>query len=257
MSGSEVLLYQKKDRIVTITLNRPERANALSLELMLKLEQAWKQFDQDEDAWVAIITGAGDKGFCPGADLMDMAELMRKGAPMPLTPPVVTPAGIWKPVICALNGFAVAGGFWIAHDCDIRIAAEHVEMGVSETAWNVPAYWVFDLTKNLNLGHALEIALWGDRRMSAQRAYEIGLVNRVVPKEKLMAEAQEWAERMLNLGPRCVRNLKQIIYRGRYLPPQDGKAFGMALEENLKGMKDSLEGGTAFAERRKPKYQNK
>jgi len=256
ISGPEILLYEKKNRIVTITINRSERMNAISLELFERLHQAWRQFDADENAWVAILTGAGDKAFCAGVDLLDVKE-SKDGSRRLRQLPEACPVGIWKPIIAAINGYAVAGGFMLAHDCDIRIAAEHAEFGISETRWNMPASWVRDLTRQLHLGHALEITLWGDRRMTAQRGYEIGWINRVVPKEKLMEEALSWAERMLYLGPRSVRNLKEIIYRGSYLPPDEGRTFGRALEQNLLGMEDSVEGPRAFTEKRRPEFENK
>lgn len=252
ISGPDVLLYEKKDKIVTITINRPERMNALSLELWQKLAEAWERFRKDDDAWVAILTASGDKAFCAGFDLLEAA----KGLPE-IEMPEIGHIDIWKPMISAINGFAVAGGFMIAMSCDIRIASEHAQFGISETKWNLPAYWVSDLSKWMSLGHALEIALWGDDRIGAQRAYEMGLINRIVPKEKLMEEAMTWAERMIYLAPRCVRNVKEIIYRGYYMPWQDGRSFGTALEQNLKGMQDTLEGSTAFAEKRKPKFQNR
>lgn len=260
VSGPDILLYEKKDKIVTITLNRPERMNALSLELLDRMADAWVKFRDDEDAWVAIFTGTGDKAFSAGFDLIDQAERAQKGdVGRPLVLPSCTPAtlNVWKPVIAAINGYAIAGGFMMAQHCDIRIAAEHAQFGIAETRWNMPAFWVVDLTRQLSLAHALEIALWGDGRMTAQRGYEIGWINRVVPKEKLMEEAFSWAERMLYLAPRCVRNLKEIIYRGFYTPPSEGIAFAKALEQNLVGMEDSIEGPKAFAEKRKPVFKNK
>lgn len=257
ITGPEILLYEKKDRIVTITLNRPERMNALSLEIMGRLEEAFERFRNDDDVWVAIITGAGDKAFCAGLDLKDQAERDAKGEGFPRSRPRFHHLDIFKPTIAAINGFAIAGGWLIAQQCDIRIAAEHAEMGISETMWNLPASWVVDLTRQLNLGHALEIVLWGDRRITAQRGYEIGWINRVVPKEKLMEEALEWAERMCYLGPRCVRNLKEILYRGFYMPPSEGLAFADALEQNLFGMEDTVEGPKAFTEKRKAQFKNR
>jgi len=168
--------------------------NALSLELLERLADAWVNFRDDDEAWVAIITGAGDKAFCTGFDLVDQAERDKKGEGVPLTLP---------------------------------------------------------------RGHALEIALWGDRRISAERGYEIGWINRVVPKDNLMDEAMSWAERMLYLAPQCVRNLKQIIYRSYDMASSDAEAFANALERNLLGMEDTVEGVRAFAEKRKPVFKNK
>lgn len=252
ISGSEILVYEKKDRVVTITINRQERMNSMSTELMERLAEAWVQFRDDDDAWVAILTGAGDKAFCTGRDLIEQSET---GLPRKLVD--YSPCDIWKPIIAAINGYAIAGGWQLAQACDIRIAAEHAELGIAETRWNMPAFWIYDLTRQLHLGHALEIALWGDRRITAQRGYEIGWINRVVPKDKLVEEALSWADSMRYLAPRCVRNLKQILYRGFYLPPSQAEAFAMALEQNLAGMEDSIEGPRAFAEKRKPVFKNR
>ena len=260
ISGPDILLYEKKDKIVTITINRPERLNAISLELIDRMREAWFRFKDDDDAWVAILTAAGDKAFSSGFDLLDYSEKLKDGAAnKPLNLPYCTPAllDVWKPVICAINGYAVAGGFLLAQHCDIRIAAEHAKFGISETRWNMGAFWVVDLTRQLSLAHTLELALWGDARLPAQRLYEMGWLNRVVPADKLMEEAYSWAERMCYLAPRCVRNLKEIIYRGFYMPPSEGIAFGKALEQNLLGMEDSAEGPMAFAQKRKPQFKNK
>ena len=256
ISGSDVLLYEKKDRIVTITLNRPERMNALSVELMQRLVEAWQRFNEDGDVWVAVVTGAGDKVFCPGADLIEMKERHEKGLGTPKWPRFYL-TGTWKPIIAAINGHAISGGWALAQACDIRIASEKAEFGIAETRWNMPAGWVYSLTRQLHLGHALEIVLWGDARVSAQRAYEMGWVNRVVAQEKVMDEAMSWAERMLSLGPRCVRNLKEILYRGFYMVPEEAEAFYQALEVNLEGMEDSIEGPKAFAEKRKPIFHDR
>lgn len=257
ITGPDILLYEKQDRIVTITMNRPERRNAWSLELMERLEEAWKRFNEDDDAWVAIVTGAGDKAFCAGFDLVEQAERAKAGLGLPKRIPLPTPFEIWKPIIAAINGYALGGGWALSQACDIRIAAEHAEFGIAETQWNMPAQYVYDLTRQLHLGHALEVALWGDRRLSAQRGYEVGWINQVVPKEKLMDTAREWASRMLYLAPRAVRELKQIIYRGFYMPPSEANAFAWALQADLFGMEDSVEGPKAFQERRKPQFKNR
>lgn len=256
IAGPDVLLYEKKDRIVTITLNRPERGNSLSVELMYKIIEAWQRFNEDDDAWVAIVTAAGNKIFCAGADLVELKEAFEKTNSTPKWP-VFYHTGTWKPLIAAINGHASSGGWCLAQACDIRIASEKAELGIAETAWNQPAGWVFGLTRQMNLGHALEVVLWGDARITAQRAYEMGWVNRVVPPDKVMDEAMRWAERMLSLGPRCVRNLKEVLYSSYNQTPEQSEAFYHALESNLKGMEDSKEGSRAFVEKRKPKFRGK
>lgn len=260
IEGKDILIYEKKDKIVTITLNRPERMNAESVELLERLSEAWAQFRDDDDAWVAILTGAGDKAFCTGFDLIDQAERAKAGNTE--MPPIVfkdtyQPKGIWKPIIAAINGFAVAGGWRLAQDCDIRIAADHAQLGIPETKWNMPAYWVTGLSQQMQLGHLLEVTLWGDAKITAQRGYEMGFINKVVSGDNLMEEAYSWAERMCFMAPRCVRNLKKILYRSQYLSPEDATEYARALEQNLVGMEDSIEGQRAFAEKRSPQYKNR
>jgi len=257
------LLYETKEngRIVVMTLNRPEKLNALNLELSNALADAWERFAQDEDAWVAILTGAGDRAFCAGLDLRERAEQNEAGTVQQVrrkpTDYLSERFNLWKPTIAAINGFAVAGGWSLAQQCDIRIASEEAEMGITEARWNMGAPWLSTLTRQLQLGHALEIALWGDKRITAQRAYEIGWINKVVPKEQLMDEAMDWAQRMLALAPRAVRNFKEILYRSYSMTPEQGRAFTASLEFNLAGMEDSVEGPKAFTERRPPVFKNK
>ena len=264
MAKQPVLMYEKRldGRVVVMTMNRPEVMNALNGELSEAIQDAWERFRDDDGAWVAILTGAGDKAFSAGADLKETTQIRtgqiepvrrRKRTPGPLCEAI----DLWKPTIAAINGFAIAGGWNLAQQCDIRIAAEHAEFGVAEVRWNMGAGWLHPLTRQMHLQHALEVALWGDRRITAQRVYEMGWLNRVVPKERLMEEAMEWAERVLYLAPRDVRNLKEILYRGFYMPPMEGAAFARALEQNLVGMEDSIEGPRAFAEKRKPHFKNK
>jgi len=255
LTGSDILLYEKKDRIVTMTLNRPERGNSLSHEMFDRLDEAWERFDADDDAWVAIITGAGDKAFCTGMDIadFDVAEMYE----MVKHPHKFFFKQIWKPIIAAINGYANAGGTNLAHRCDIRIAAEHAKVGINEARLGAPGAWVCNLTRQMLLGHALELILWGDTMITAQRGYEIGFINKVVPGDKLMDEAMSWAERMLYMGPQAVRNLKRILYEGYYIPEPMFLPFAYGMEQNEIGLEDTAEGLKAFFEKRKPGFKNK
>ncbi|MSQ11899.1 MAG: enoyl-CoA hydratase [Dehalococcoidia bacterium] len=265
MAGAP-LLYETRanGRIVVLTLNRPEALNAMNTELLDMLNDAWARFRDDENAWAAILTGSG-RAFCAGADLKEMAESDKTETPGKglerLANRIPTALnemlGLWKPTIAAVNGFALAGGFALAQQCDVRILAETAEVGIPEARWNLSAGWVHDLTRQIGLGHALELALWGDKRMTAQRAYEIGWANKVVPPERLMDEAMEWAERVVAMGPQAVRNLKEVLYRGFSMPPLEAKGFAVNLERNLLGMEDTREGPRSFAERRKPAFKNR
>ncbi len=254
-------------KIHVITLNRPHRMNAIGDGLGEALYDAWAEFRDDPEARVAILTGAGDRAFCAGADLIDTAETRQaaqagrstttrppvggRKSPVPLSEGM----GLWKPTIAAINGFAVAGGFMYAMQCDIRIMAEEARAGIAEVRWNMGgAGWMIPLTRQIGLGSALELILWGDTQYPAQRCYEIGWAQRVVPREQLMETAMEYAQRALYMAPRAVRNNKQALYRGFYMNPLEGQAYGSALEQNLAGMQDSIEGPLAFSEKRQPHF---
>ena len=260
---SPAVLYDTKEdgRIAVMTINRPERMNSLGFDVRAGLDEGFERFAADDEAWVLILTGSG-KAFCAGADLKQTADIRtgkiqpRAQRQMP-TNPLSESLELWKPIIGAINGYAIAGGFNLAMQCDVRIAAESAQIGIAEARWNMPAGWLHDLSRQMHLQHALELAIWADRRITAQRAYEIGWVNKVVPDEKLMDEAMEWAESILYLAPRALRNFKQILYRGWSMDIMNGRAFARALEQNLVGMKDSIEGPQAFAQKRKPVFENR
>ena len=255
-------------RIWVITMNRPERLNALNGELRRALYETYWEFAHDDDAWVSILTGTG-RAFCTGQDLRERADrdaAAAAGLPDPMVQlpdhlqnifPLSEQINCWKPTIAAVNGVAVAGGFNQALQCDIRIAAATAELGITEVRWNQGAGWVHQLTRVIGLGRALELTLWGDRRINAERAYEWGLVNQVVPAEDLMETAMEWATRMLVLAPRSVRNLKEILYRSGTMGPIEAQRYAANLEQNLRGMEDSVEGPKAFSERRVPVFRNR
>jgi E-phenylitaconyl-CoA hydratase len=255
------------DKIWVMTLNRPHRMNSMGGGLVDALLDALEAFRDDHQARVAIITGAGDRAFCAGADLIETAErrqaAAKEQAPAPPAlrtarrwiAPLSEGLGLWKPTIAAINGYAIAGGFMIAMQCDIRIMAAHARAGIAESRWNMGgASWVAPVTRQIGLGSALELVLWGDTQYTAQRCYEIGWAQRVVPKEQLMDTAMEYAQRALDMAPRAVRNYKETLYRAYYMPPLEGSAFGSALEQNLAGMQDSIEGPLAFSEKRRPNF---
>jgi len=264
-----VLLLDKEadGRIWVITLNRPESLNAFNGELRKTLHETYWEFAHDDSAWVSIVTANG-RAFGAGQDLKERTERNQAeldGKPDPMVPmpdylqnifPLAERLNCYKPTIAAVNGIAVAGGFNHAMQCDVRIASETAEFGVTEARWNQGAGWVHHLPRIIGLGNALELVMWGDKRISAQRAYEMGLVNAVVPPDQLLPTAMEWAERMLSLAPRAVRNFKEILYKGSYMPPFEAARYAQNLEYNLRGMQDSIEGPKAFSERRKPDFRN-
>lgn len=267
-----VVLYDKyrigeaEGRVILITMNRPERLNALGGLLGAGIREGWQRYAADDSAWAAILTGAG-RAFSAGADLKETAErragLLPPTEPpeirMPAISPVVDVLGLWKPMIAAINGFALGGGFSTAMQCDIRIAAQSAQVGIPEARWNMPAGWMHALGRQMLLAHALEITMFGDERgrITAQRAYEIGWVSKVVPDDQLLDTAFDYAERCLYLAPRALRNFKQILYCTNHLDQLTGRYFASALEQNLAGMEDSLEGPRSFGEKRRPAFHNR
>jgi enoyl-CoA hydratase/carnithine racemase len=266
-TGEPVVLVDKHDddRIWVITMNRPHRMNALGDNMATALSEALEAYRDDKAARVAILTGAGDRAFCAGADLKQTAEIReaRARGEEPKSSGIgeirfynmAENLGLWKPTIAAVNGFAVAGGFMIAMQCDIRIMAEHAKVGVAEVRWNMGgAGWMAPLTRQMPMGAALELCLWGDTQYTAQRCYEIGWAQRVTSSAELMPVAMAYAQRMLDMAPREVRNVKQMLYRGFNMNPMDSLTYGRWLEQNLHGMQDSIEGPKAFAEKRRPNF---
>lgn len=261
----EELLYETIDdgKIAIITMNRPERMNASDPGMARRWVDAWTTFADDDDCWVAIVTGAGERAFSAGQDLKIRADLEEQGGNAPYTRrarsvvPIGEKLGCWKPTIAAINGYAIAGGWSVAQYCTFRIAAEHAEMNIAEARWNQAAGFVATLSRLVGMGTALEFCIMGDRRFTAQRAYEVGLVNKVVPKEQLMDEAIEWARTILRMAPRVVQNFNQLVHRGYSMSTLDAQAFASALEFNLRGMEDSLEGPKAFAEKRAANFKNR
>jgi enoyl-CoA hydratase/carnithine racemase len=264
--GPVVLVDKLEDgRIWVITMNRPHRMNALGGGMIDALTEAFEAFRDDGGARVAILTGAGERAFCAGADLIESAETraaIARGETPPAAMrrrlalvPLAEALNLWKPTIAAVNGFAVAGGFMMAMQCDIRVLAEHARVGIAETRWNMGgAGWMAPLTRQMTLGNALELVMWGDTQYTAQRCYEIGWAQRVVPAAQLMDTAMDYARRMLDLAPRAVSNNKQMVYRGFNVNPVDAMTYGGWLEQNLRGMQDSIEGPRAFAEKRRPRF---
>ena len=258
------LLYETADNgaIAIFTINRPERMNASDPGMTARWNDAWTNFSQDDKQRVAIITGAGDRAFSAGQDLKIRAELEMEGGDAPYRNRtrglnLRFELNCWKPTIAAINGFAIAGGWSQAQSCTFRIAAEHAEMNIAEARWNQGAGFVAWLPRLMHTGHALEVVLLGDRRISAKRAYEMGFVNKVVPKEQLMEEAVDWARTMCRMAPRALHNFHEMAYRCWNMSIPEAQAYTSALEFNLRGMEDSLEGPKAFAEKRTPVFKNR
>ena len=253
-----VLLYEKKGRIAYLTLNRPESRNALSYELMGELEKAWLDFRDDDNLWVAILTGAGT-AFCAGLDLKERAAqgtfLQPEegiGGISGITP---TALNIWKPTIAAVNGPAYAGGWLLAMECDLRVASENARFSITEVAVGLPALGSTHLPRYIPSAVAMELLLTGDP-IGAQRAYEIGFVNKVVPAEELMPAATALAERICKNAPVAVRTTKEAAYKSIYPSADEAQDMFNIMAPAL-ATEDVIEGAMAFVERRPPVWKGK
>jgi enoyl-CoA hydratase/carnithine racemase len=256
LEGPDVVLYEKRENIATITLNRPERMNTLTPETRERIQEAWDRVNADDEVWAVVFTAAGERAFCAGMDLRHTAETGRKvgaASGLPAATSSEGPVPTWKPVVVAINGACLGNGWSLAMAGDVRLAAENAEFGLPEVRWNLLGGG-YQLEYVQSIAAACELALWGDR-ISAERAREIGFVNRVVPADQLLPEALRWAERVCENGPAAVRAMKQLIYRGRDLGREGQALLSRQFLQQLSGMEDTREGPRAFAEKRKPHWK--
>jgi len=188
------LLYEKKNKIAIFTLNRPEARNALTPDMMMEFQKSMEDFRDDDNLIVGIVTGAGEKAFCAGADIHKWLPFVKETMDKPWRIPINPMRGmeLWKPLIAAINGYAIGGGGELALACDIKIASEHASIGWPEVALGlIPRLGGTQrLPRIVGFNKAMQIMLMGER-LNAQEAYNIGLVNKVVPDDELMATAIE------------------------------------------------------------------
>ena len=252
------LIYEKKGNIAYVTLNRPEKLNALSLELADGLREACHQIDDDPDVWAGIFTGAGDRSFCAGADLNTLDKLLAESrAHIWEAECVLTYMAVKKPLIAAINGYCLGGGLQLALACDLRIASENAQFGTPDQKINtVDSFVSLALPYMIPSAIAMELILTGDF-MDANEAYRVGLVNKVVPQEELLPEATRMAERIFKNGPQAIKAVKQLGRRGRTLPLEIGLELFESLSAKILDMQDTREAIKAFWEKRPPVWKGK
>jgi enoyl-CoA hydratase/carnithine racemase len=257
---AETVLYEKRGNVVIMTLNRPDALNSINRQLRRELAEAIDQFDGEEDSFVGIITGNG-RAFCAGRDLKERASDNAAGVQarardsMAPDRPYMWPQ-TWKPLIAAINGYALAGGWSIAQMCDLRLAAEDARMGISETKWSLLPPFGTILPKMIPLSAVLELVFTA-QPITAQRAYDIGFLNKVVPAEDLMEEAMGMAQTIAENAPLAVQYFKELAYRGLNMSTQDISSLTYHMYDQLLTTEDSKEGPRAFAEKRKPNWQGR
>ncbi len=255
----EFLKVEQKDKIAILTLNRPEIMNALNFPLLKELNHFITEANFDKDIRVIIITGAGEKAFCAGADLKERRTMSPEEVKRYIFTIRTTFTAVEylpKPVIAAVNGVALGGGTELALACDMRIASKNATMGLTETSLAIipGAGGTQRLARAVGKGKAKEMIFLA-KRISADEAYEIGLVNKVVEPEKLMDEAISWAERICENGPLALEQAKLAINYGTETDIFTGLAFETQCYNVLIPTKDRLEGLQAFKEKRKPQYK--
>ncbi len=255
------VLYEKRDHIAYITLNRPERMNALGRELGAELREAEADFAADPDVWIAIYTGAGDRAFCAGRDLKEAAE-SSAGADTASQGGALTgsafergPADPGKPTIAAVNGVAYGGGLEKALACDIRICSENATFALAEVKVGLcPPNGSFMLPRLVGLSNAMWLLLSGEP-VDAQDAYRMGLVTRVVAQDDLLETATEMATIIAQNAPLAVRATRKLATLGLEMPLDYGRRMGATLVQSVWGSEDAVEGARAFAEKRPPVWK--
>lgn len=256
----DTVVYERDGNIVTITYNRPDVLNAINSELRQDLNDAWTRFRDDEEAWVAILTGAGDS-FCAGADLHDGAGAAGTfpGSfwEIPTINSFESGLELWKPTIAAVDGYCLGYGLTAVAACDFVIATERAQFGFPEVRLGVPTIvGAIRLPGRISMQHALELLLTGDR-IDAGRARDIGLVLEVVPPDELMRAARRLADRLLQAAPLAARATKEMAYRGRALPWLDAVRMGETMRRVAGATEDAREGMAAAREGRAPKWRGR
>jgi len=254
----EFIRYEKKGRIAYVTIDRPDRLNALHPPASTEVLEAFSAFRDDSSVWVAILTGAGERAFCAGKDLKHAAEHGRQQRHTLDTVPfggITASFTCWKPIIAAVNGYTLGGGLELALACDIIIAAEHAEFGLPEARVGLVAAsgGVHRLPRHIPLKLAMGMMLTG-RRITAQEAYRIGLANEVVPLAELMPTAERWANEILEVAPLSARASKQMAMSGLDWPLDIAMSRNYSEYQKAMVSDDFVEGPRAFAEKRKPRW---
>ena len=259
--------YEKHGAVRLITIDRPDRMNSLDFEANDRLVEAWREFDADDEARVAVITGAGEAAFCAGADLKTYTmafarrpapEFRRRFTNGPGFAGITRHLDIDKPIIAAVNGYAISGGFELALACDLRYCSPNAQFALQDVKWGFHACdgGLIRLPQIVGLGHAMEIILSGDR-VDAEHAYRIGLVNRIVPQADLLAHCLEHAQRLASRSPLAQRFAKEVIRRSVGLPMDEALRMESRSFHDIGLTEDLAEGTTAFRERRDARFQGR
>ena len=250
---TDAVLYEVVNGVAWLTINRPEARNALSAAVRAGLFAGVRRFNDDDTARVLVLTGAGDRAFCAGGDLKEMADTALQVPPPDFLPQFGRNIEVAKPTIAAVNGVAYAGGFLLAQNCDLCVAAESARFAISEVKVGRGSPWAAYLSWLVPPRIALQILLTGDP-LSAARAHEVGLVNEVIPDADLAGTAQALAERIAANAPLSVMAAKQTAYLSARLPRDEAFAEAERIWEPVYLSQDAQEGPAAFRDKRAPAW---
>ncbi len=261
--GYDLIAVEKKDHLTIVTINRPEVMNAISPPTSAEMSAAFEEFTADADAWVCILTGAGDRAFSAGNDLKYQAEhggeRVRKeaGSIKGSFGGIVFRFDCFKPIIAAVNGVALGGGFEMALACDIIIAAENASFGLPEPRVGLIAAsgGVHRLPRQIPYHLAMGMIL-ASKRITAQEALQYGLINEVVPPGDLMTTAEGWAAEIMKGAPLAIQASKEAAIKG-LSKPLDQVTGNFPLTDVLYRSEDYIEGPRAFAEKRPPRWKGR
>jgi enoyl-CoA hydratase len=248
-----VLFDAREDGIAVITLNRPEARNALGKEIRAGLFAAWARFEQDASLRVAILTGSGEKAFCAGGDLKEMVDEHLQVPPLDMFPVPGDNITLSKPTIAAVNGVAFAGGWMIAQACDLCVASTHAQFAITEVRVGRSSPWAAPLIHMIPQRIMMEIMLTG-KPISAQRAYEIGLVNRLAEPAALMSVALVLAAEILEGAPLSVGAARATVMLATEMGRTAALSAARVASEAAYRSEDAQEGPRAFAEKRRPRW---
>ena len=252
---SPTVSYELSEGVATLILRRPDQLNAMNSAMRQEIVAAFKRFDADKDAHVAILTGEG-RAFCAGADLKEMAGTSFGTPSAGDIPHLGRAFHISKPTIAQVNGIAYAGGFLLAQMCDLCTASENAAFGLTEVRWGRGAPWATPLIWMLPQRIMMELLVTGEP-MSARRAYELGFVNRIAPPDKLAEETMKLARTIVANAPLGVKAGREMTYMATEMGRSAALPVGDFCFEQAYRSEDALEGPLAFRERRAPRWQGR